>query len=145
MGGVDRSDRMIRTYSVSRQSKKWWYRLFYYLLDTSFANSYILYQNSENHDDLSELEYLKQLSVALIGTRSRDAKVQPRPKRKKKKIAAPPRMAEGNHWPLRSEKRGKCQQCAPPKSRGPQSQYMCEACRVFLCISGCFKNYHTRR
>src|SRR2546429_7439350 len=67
MGGVDRSDRMVRTYSVSRKSKKWWYRLFYYLLDTSLANSYILYKNSPNHDDLSELDYLKKLSLALIG------------------------------------------------------------------------------
>ena len=28
MGGVDRSDRMVRTYSTSRRGKKWWYRLF---------------------------------------------------------------------------------------------------------------------
>ena len=28
MGGVDRSDRMVRTYSVSRRSKKWWYIAF---------------------------------------------------------------------------------------------------------------------
>jgi len=28
MGGVDRSDRMVRTYSTSRRSRKWWYRLF---------------------------------------------------------------------------------------------------------------------
>jgi hypothetical protein len=76
MGGVDRSDRLVRTYSVSRKSKKWWYRLFYYLLDTALANSYILYNNSPNHDDLSELDYLKQLSVALIGTISKDEKVR---------------------------------------------------------------------
>src|ERR1700744_4138586 len=55
MGGVDRSDRMVHTYSVSRKSKKWWYRLFYYLLDTALAKSFILYKSSPNHDQLSEL------------------------------------------------------------------------------------------
>ena len=69
MGGVDRSDRLVRTYSVSRKSKKWWLRLFYYFLDMSVANSFILYDKSPNHDKLNELDYIKQLSLALIGTK----------------------------------------------------------------------------
>ena len=70
MGGVDRSDRMAQTYSVSRQSKKWWFRLFYYFLDTAIANSYILYHNSPNHPTITELEFVKNLSLALIGSAS---------------------------------------------------------------------------
>ena len=145
MGGVDRSDRLVRTYSVSRQSKKWWYRLFYYLLDTALANSFILYKISPNHDELSELDYLKQLAVALIGAISKDEKVQPRPQRKKTKVQIPPRVTAGNHWPVHTKKQQKCQHCARPGSRGPLSTYKCEACNVHLCIKGCFKNYHTRR
>jgi len=96
MGGVDRSDRMVRTYSVSRRSKKWWYRLFYYLVDTSIANSFILYHSSRNHPKITELEFVKQLSIALIGTFSKKAKVQPHPQRKRKKVRTPPRLTAGN-------------------------------------------------
>jgi hypothetical protein len=145
MGGVDRSDRMVRTYSVSRRSKKWWYRLFYYLVDTSIANSFILYHNSTNHPRITELEFVKQLSLALIGAFSKKDKVQPHPQRKRTNVRTPPRLTAGNHWPMRANKKGKCQKCARPRSRGPQSQYMCEACQVHLCINECFKNYHTRR
>src|SRR5206468_870263 len=31
---------LIRTYSVSRMSRKWWFRLFYYFLDMAMANSF---------------------------------------------------------------------------------------------------------
>ena len=105
MGGVDRSDRMVRTYSASRQSKKWWFRLFYYFLDMSVANSFILYNNSPNHDELSELDYVKQLSLALIGSFSGDEKVQPRAQRKRKRTPAIPRVVAGNHYPELTKKR----------------------------------------
>jgi hypothetical protein len=130
MGGVDRSDRMVRTYSVSRQSKKWWYRLFYYLLDTALANSYILYTQSPNHDSLSELDYLKKLAVALIRGVVRAEQVRPHPQRKRKRESTPPRLTAGHHW---------------PGSKTPRSKYMCEACEVHLCIDKCFKRYHTQR
>jgi hypothetical protein len=145
MGGVDRSDRMVRTYSVSRQSKKWWYRLFYYLLDTALANSYILYTQSPNHDTLSELDYLKKLAVALIRGVVRGEQVQPRPQRKRKREPTPPRLTAGHHWPVLTKKSLLCQQCGRPGSKAPRSKYMCEACEVHLCIDKCFKRYHTQR
>jgi hypothetical protein len=144
MGGVDRSDRMVRTYSVSRQSKKWWFRIFYYLVDTSIANSFILYHNSPNHPKLTELEFVKTLSLALIGSFSTENKVQARPQRKRKKAPIPPKATATNHWPKKTKLQKKCQHCARPGSRGPRSKYVCEACGVSLCIDKCFKLYHTR-
>eukprot|EP00456_Euglypha_rotunda_P043253 TRINITY_DN33856_c0_g1_i3.p1 TRINITY_DN33856_c0_g1~~TRINITY_DN33856_c0_g1_i3.p1 ORF type:complete len:104 (-),score=6.96 TRINITY_DN33856_c0_g1_i3:34-345(-) len=75
-----------------------------YLLDTSFANSFILYQLSPNHDELSELDYLKQLALELISTISGEEEVQPRPQRKKTNVANLPRMTAGNHWPKKAKK-----------------------------------------
>jgi hypothetical protein len=43
MGGVDLFDARRKTYSTSRKSKKWWFRLFYFLLDTAMVNSYIIH------------------------------------------------------------------------------------------------------
>jgi hypothetical protein len=144
MGGVDKSDRMVRTYSVSRRSKKWWYRLFYYLLDTSLANSYILYKKSLNHIDVSELEYLKNLALSLIGTVSVRDQVQPRSRSTKVAVSVPPRVSTGNHWPVLTKNQKACVQCATPGKRPRRSNYLCEGCNVHLCINKCFKRYHTR-
>lgn len=145
MGGVDRSDRMVRTYSVSRQSKKWWFRLFYYFLDMSVANSFILYQNSPNHDELSELNYIEKLSLALIGTFSRDDEVQTGPQRKRTKALTIPRLTSGNHWPKNAKKQRECQQCKHSGKKARRSSYICKSCNVHLCIDSCFERYHTRR
>ncbi len=101
------------TYSVSRASKKWWFRLFYYFLDMAVANSFILYKLSPNHEELTELEYIKSLSLALIQTFSKGDEVQPGPERKSKAPIVPPRLTTANHWPLKTKNRKKCQQCVP--------------------------------
>ena len=41
MGGVDRFNQLKSSYSTSRRSRKWWHRLFYFLLDANLV-SYIL-------------------------------------------------------------------------------------------------------
>src|ERR1700722_2098881 len=80
--------------------------------DTSIANSFILYHNSCNHPRIIELEFVKQLSLALIGTFSKEEKVQPHPQRKRTKVRVPPRLTARNYWPKKTKKKGKCQYCA---------------------------------
>jgi hypothetical protein len=47
MGGVDLFDFRRKTYSCSRKSKKWWLRLFYFLLGMATTNAYIIYKESQ--------------------------------------------------------------------------------------------------
>ncbi len=42
MGGVDLADQKRKYYSIARKSMKWWYYLFWFLLDTSIVNSFII-------------------------------------------------------------------------------------------------------
>jgi hypothetical protein len=42
MGYVDKSDHMMNTYSISRQTRKWTKKLFFHLLDLTALYSYIL-------------------------------------------------------------------------------------------------------
>src|SRR5206468_11803323 len=105
MGGVDRSDRMVRTYSSSRRSKKWWYRLFCYCIDTALANSYILYNHSQNHQQLTYFQYV---TLGLIGTTSRVKRVQPSSEKKKKAKRSHPLQVSGEHWPIKTNKRQRC-------------------------------------
>ncbi|MGR0295472.1 hypothetical protein ACUWCL_28980, partial [Klebsiella pneumoniae] len=44
MGGVDLFDQLMAVYTTSGKSRRWWMRLFYYLLDAAVVNSYTLYK-----------------------------------------------------------------------------------------------------
>ena len=41
MRGVDRGDQLMSYYNVGRRSRKWWKRIFYYLIEVSFLNAYM--------------------------------------------------------------------------------------------------------
>ena len=42
MRGIDRGDQLMSYYNVGRRSKKWWKRVFAYLLEVSIVNAYVL-------------------------------------------------------------------------------------------------------
>jgi hypothetical protein len=58
MGGVDLFDARKKTYSCSRKSKKWWLRLFSFLVDASVANAYILYKETLGTKPITLNEFL---------------------------------------------------------------------------------------
>ena len=43
MRGVDVADQLRASYSSQTRSHKWWHRVFWFLMDTSIVNAYILY------------------------------------------------------------------------------------------------------
>lgn len=45
MGSVDRFDQKRECYTVSSKSRRWWLRIFYFLLDASIVNAYILHMS----------------------------------------------------------------------------------------------------
>jgi hypothetical protein len=48
------------------------------------------------------------------------------------------------HWPTTTETRMDCVVCHAHTKKRRQIQTKCEKCNVGLCISGCFKDYHTK-
>lgn len=44
MGGVDLFDQHISYYSMNQKSRRWWVKIFLYLLESCVVNSYILYK-----------------------------------------------------------------------------------------------------
>lgn len=44
MGGVDRADQYASTYCFLRKSLKWWKKMFFWGMEVSVINSYILYK-----------------------------------------------------------------------------------------------------
>lgn len=48
MGAVDRFVQYMSAYSVSQKSRRWWVKLFYYMLDNTIVNTFLLYKESCN-------------------------------------------------------------------------------------------------
>lgn len=68
MGGVDHFDQFHSFYNISWKSRRWWMKIFYYFLDASIVNSYILYKvTSDLHDPKSSklTHYVKILAKLL--------------------------------------------------------------------------------
>lgn len=49
MGGVDRFDQLMSSYAVAWKSRRWWMKIFYYLLDAAIVNSYIIYKDTNTN------------------------------------------------------------------------------------------------
>lgn len=47
MGGVDRFDQKRTSYAVGRRSRKWWPRIFYFLIDVAITNDYYIKRTPE--------------------------------------------------------------------------------------------------
>jgi hypothetical protein len=70
MGGVDVSDQYISSYSFIRKSKKWWRKMFFWLLEVAVVNSFILYNlsaASNQKPKFSHKKYRQLLVKSLVG------------------------------------------------------------------------------
>ena len=68
MGGVDQADQKRKAYSCSRKSEKWWYRLFWFLLDISIVNAHILSTLTPGFRMLSQKNFRIELGTSLLET-----------------------------------------------------------------------------
>lgn len=71
MGGVDKADQFASTYCFMRKSIKWWKKLFFWGMEISIINSFILYKEvkkKNNEESLSHLQYIKTLVDELKGS-----------------------------------------------------------------------------
>ena len=67
MDGVDRNDQVKSYYSINLHTKKWWTRLFFYLVDRAVINSHILEKSSLNHGNRPLKSFKVSLAKELVG------------------------------------------------------------------------------
>ena len=150
MGGVDMSDAMRRLYSVSRKSKKKWYmRLFWFLVDTCVVNAFILQCESPNHRPTrsigkkkkkvyqTQLDFVVELGQQLVESHS-----------SRKTVGRPPFMPPSEsrftkHVPCKYESVRACKLCSSVGKR-KRTMYGCVECGVPLCMPDCYSAYHSR-
>ncbi|XP_046685568.1 piggyBac transposable element-derived protein 3-like [Homalodisca vitripennis] len=159
MGGVDLADRYRALYCVDRKSRKWWHRLFFWMLDIAFVNAFVIY--CQLFEKVSVLEFRRSLSLGLLtyspnnrGGSKRNSAGSPRQqtaaapkKRKTLEYSVSKEVRLGNrgiHWPKFYDTRGRCEVCSKEKIESrPYSK--CDHCNVFLCCNdkkNCFFRYH---
>ena len=130
MGGVDRADQLLTYYGYPHFSKKWWKRVCFHLLDTT----YILYsQCTPKNDRLSHMDFQIEVARSLLSQSSQGLSVTPSASHTSLRVT-------GRHFPIPGMKRD----CKRRKSgKRQESSYKCDVCDVNLCVTPCFKKYHT--
>ena len=107
MRGVDRGDQRISCYNIGRKSKKWWKRVFSYLIECVLLNAFILerHANPSLYDGTRRdfLAFRTEVAHQLIGSfhfRQRAGC----PSSKERATAAWLNV-QLNHWPVQVEKK----------------------------------------
>ena len=142
MGGVDLFDMKRKLYSCSRKSKKWWRRLFWFLVDTAIVNAHILECWSPNHNTRTLKEFRIALATEYLDLFScRGKPGRPSTGHPSTGIDSHPDTAY-SHWP--SDRRTSRRRCANCSNKGLEVRtwYECSACEVGLCPE-CFETYHS--
>lgn len=152
MGGVDKIDQMLETYSIVRKSRRWWVKIFFHFMDLAICNSYIIYKTCSTQNrkkPVSHLTYRSILVNELIGNYCSKLKRGYQPMKgfgKKRKMGVTTvqntvRLSNvGMHLPEIIKSYRRCANCST-KAKEKRSNILCPPCNVALC-KGCFSDFH---
>ncbi len=136
-GGVDRNNRGAAMYAISRATGKWWWAVFWHLIDSSIHSAWALkYPNGAGNDrKKQQLQFRIDLAKQLTGEYCC----------RKRTSATPVGVGVrydglAGHWPDREHYGSGNDRCAC--GCGKRTRSMCEKCQVYL-GQFCYKRYHT--
>ncbi|KAL6417866.1 hypothetical protein ACFW04_012481 [Cataglyphis niger] len=131
MGGVDQADQYASTYCFLRKSLKWWRKLFFWGMEISLINSYILYKLEKNKKGEKPLSHLRFLKTLQPSTSHFDEI----------------RLNGKLHVLLKGTKRD-CKVCSDRNTPGGRREisYYCDTCpdKPRMHLGYCFTKYHTK-
>ena len=155
MRGVDKGDQLIGYYNIGRCSRKWWKRVFAYLVGVAILDAYVLHKHAHTgRDRLNYLDFRLKLAEELIGSFSGRAPMG-RPRSSEGELDQLRLDSSLGHWPVCASKPLQCVVCnkvrerrgLPFKDYRHESKFTCSVCGVHLCITpdrDCFRKYHTQ-
>ena len=153
MGGVDLSDMLIELYRIDFKSRKWYMHIFFYLLDMTVVNSWLLYRRvKSSHQSgkmMSLLDFKEYIASGLMSSSTTPKKGRPsiskEPISRKRKSCHPAdsvRLDGNSHWPGWTSKPQRCRKCIKAHSK-----MECMKCKVNLYCTkdrNCFYAYHQK-
>ena len=150
MGGVDRNDQLRQYYHVRLRGRKYYKYIFWFLLDVSISNSYILFSNYATNDLPRRLKCLKEFRLQLAKELIADYCSQKRPGRGSSERCNLPLR----HFPMKNKtatnRASRCFYCSHIRepSRRRETVWYCGDCKLHLCHTGvddgsdCFLLHH---
>ena len=150
MGGVDLADQLRHYYSVGRASRQWYRYIFWFLIDLSICNAFILYNTyrlGQGQAKVKQLTFRTNLAKQLIAGFSSTTSLGHSAKRfkiEKLSLSAP---NANKHFSVKIEGRKKvCVHCKmvgrkTPKGNSVETSFKCLQCSIALCRT-CFNDYH---
>jgi hypothetical protein len=142
MGYVDKSERMVNSYSISRRTFKWTKKLFFHLIDSTIMNSWIL---SSCRAKYSHRDFQLILIRNLVEEGGKNERPHPlmrgRPNPAIQNIVRL-ESQQNEHWPAKGNKL--CCRVCSARDKIARTIYQCVKCKVGLCVVLCFLEYHTQ-
>lgn len=154
MGGVDLMDSHIGKHHIKIKSKKWYFRIFYHMLDMVVVNSWILHK-SVSGNPVSQKQFRTELALTLLQLGTRDTPKRGRPSdspqsQKRLKASATVRPPQNvtrdktDHWPLWDPERNRCKM---ENCKG-KTNIVCSKCKLNLCVhatKNSFQSFHVQK
>lgn len=145
MSGVDETDMQISFTNIDRKSTKWYKKLFFHLMDMAIFNCYAAYKNCQLLE-MSFYDFKLKLVKQLLERYAID-----KPRLGRRPSDPLPQRLTARHFPdnipqvesSKQKTRRDCIVCSSQKKR-QKTFYMCLECNVPLCVTPCFKDYHTK-
>lgn len=151
MNGCDKMDQLVSYYGMyQRKTRKWWKKLFHWILEISQANAYILYRLTRGEDEKyvsfrnfkdSLIDELILKAIELRGPEDEQAK---RPVGRPATVNPIVRFSGNMHLVKYVEKDNRCVVCSTPEKR-KRTNFVCLGCpeNPHLHPKDCFLKYHT--
>ena len=145
MYGVDKLDQLVSYYSFLHKSVKWWRKIFFWCLEVAVVNSYIIHQMKADKP-LTHIAYRREIVEELSEPLRSSCRVRSRPGPQRSQHME--RLLPVRHFSAKGEKYRDCAVCSerrPGKRR--TTLHYCSTCSdmPYLCPSGCFESYHTKK
>ncbi|XP_034041964.1 piggyBac transposable element-derived protein 3-like [Thalassophryne amazonica] len=167
MGGIDKSDMLVHLYRTPMKSKRWYLRLFAYVLDISLTNAWVVYRRDCKTLGVGS-QSLKDFRIQVFRGASSQTHYSSSSRRSSSSSVDSltttvdvPRPVRGHrsHTPNEAVRfdlslfhapvHAKCQTCKYCSSKGNiiRSNVVCRVCKVHLCMNSernCFIRYHDK-
>ena len=161
MNGVDISDHLRSMYKTQLGVHRNWLCLFFWLLDTTIINSYLLSRWHYEQQNLSKAElrnlqpahdshkdYRKSLVVVLCKHAEEQSSRSYVSQFHSPHRVQAPAGDDTTHEPIQNDNLRRCYWCriqhkAKLKVRIQRSKFVCSSCNAVLCKVGCFDEYHS--
>ena len=138
MGGVDRMDQNIENLRIGIRSKKWWWPVFSFCLESAMHNAWQLYRRSHQNKEMDYLSFRRNVVQIYLQKYGTPPSTGGRPKTSKplqSRVFDQIRYDRTDHWIVQAQKQNRCALCQKNTTK------MCEKCNVNL-HDVCFKSYH---